>query len=166
MLTPVYMWIALMVMQVGLYFYYSASLQRATDSAVRQILVGNVANASLTQTQFLDQILCPQLSHFNCANVVVNLIDAPSNFYSLTNQVSGSSTPPSGVTSPPMNNAQTSFCIGGNGSVMVAQVYYAMPVIGIPAFAASTIFNGQPVVWIGASAVFKNEPFTTSYTGC
>ena len=41
-----------------------------------------------------------------------------------------------------------------------------MPLIGIPAFAASTTLNGAPVIWIQANEVFKNEPFSTSYTGC
>jgi len=169
-LAPIYIWVALMVTQIGLYFYYTASLQRGTDAAVRQILVGNVANANLTQTQFLNQILCPQLQGFSCSNVVVNLSSAPTDFNGLTNLVAATKTtpavPPSDLVNPPMNNAKTSFCIGSNGSVMIAQVYYAMPVVGIPAFASSSVLNGQPVVWIQATDVFKNEPFSTSYIGC
>ena len=169
-LAPIYLWLVLMVMQIGLYFYYSATLQRATDAAIRQVLVGNVANSSLTQTQFLNQILCPQIPMLNCSNVVVNFVDAPASFTSLTNAVAATKTTPavapSGLTAPTMNNSKTSFCIGGNGAVMVAEVFYAMPVLGIPAFAGSPTYNGQLVIWIQADNVFKNEPFSTTYSGC
>ena len=72
-----------------------------------------------------------------------------------------------GLTAPPMNNNLTSFCIGSAGSIIAAQVYYAMPLVGIPAMLTNaTTFNGQSVIFISATSVFKNEPFTTSYSGC
>lgn len=169
-LLPLFVWMSLMIAQIGLYFYDSAALQRGTDAAIRQILVGSVANSNLTQAQFISQTLCPQLSNFTCSNIVVNLEVAPSDFYSLTNKTANTNLPLgyslSALNSVPMNNNQTSYCIVGNGSVIIVQVFYAMPVIGIPAFASSTVYNGTPVVWIQADDVFKNEPFTTSYTGC
>jgi len=72
-----------------------------------------------------------------------------------------------GLTTPPMNNSLTGFCIGAAGSIIAAQVYYAMPVIGIPAMLTNaSTFNGQSVIFISATSVFKNEPFSTNYTGC
>ena len=70
-----------------------------------------------------------------------------------------------GLTTPPMNNNLTSFCIGSPGAVIIAQVYYAMPVIGIPAMLTNaSSYNGSSVIFISATSVFKNEPFT--YVNC
>jgi hypothetical protein len=41
-----------------------------------------------------------------------------------------------------------------------------MPVLGIPEVLGAATFNGQSVIFIGATAVFKNEPFSTNYSGC
>jgi len=72
-----------------------------------------------------------------------------------------------GLTTPPMNNNQTNFCIGSPGSLVAAQVYYAMPLIGIPNMLANaSVYNGNSVIFISATSVFKNEPFTTGYSGC
>jgi hypothetical protein len=169
-LAPLFIFLVLMVMQVGVYFYYSATLQKATDMAVRQILIGNTANSALNQSQFITQNLCPQASNFNCASFVVNLVAAPTDFYTMTNKTTDAALPlgyaMSGLNAPAMDNTKTSYCLGGNGSVMVAQVFYPMPLIGVPSFFATAQYNGQSVVWIQADDVFKNEPFSTSYLGC
>lgn len=174
LIAPIFAYFLLMIAQVGLYFYYSATLQSAADAAVRQILVGNVANPSagstLTQTQFINNILCHAAPTLQCADFVVNLIQAPADFYSLTNKAANPNLPLgyqlTGLNNPPMNNSQTSYCIGGDGAIVVAQIFYPMPVVGIPAFAGAAQFNGQSVIWIQANDVFKNEPFSTSYQGC
>jgi Flp pilus assembly protein TadG len=49
------------IFQSALFVYYSGMLNHATESAARQILVGSVQNGSLTQTQFLNNLLCPLL---------------------------------------------------------------------------------------------------------
>jgi hypothetical protein len=66
-----------------------------------------------------------------------------------------------GLNNPTMNNNNTSFCIGTGGAIIAAQIYYAMPVLGISQMLpnAST-FNGQSVVFISATSVLKNEPFS------
>ena len=67
-----------------------------------------------------------------------------------------------------MDNARTSFCSGSSGTVIYAQVYYAMPVFS-PAWRAvgTTSFNGAPTHLVSAAAVFKNEPFPSSAaSGC
>ena len=171
MIMPVFAFITLMITQIGLYFWYTAALERGTDAAVRQILTGAVANENLTSAQFINQVLCPQLNGLTCSNVVINIQVAPADFYTLTNKTTnpiyrlGYSL--SGLTTPLMNNAKTSYCIGGNGSVIAVQVFYAMPIIGLPFMNLGTnTYNGQNVIWISTTSVFKNEPFSTNYTGC
>lgn len=168
-----------MLAQVGLYFYFSTTLYYVTQKATRQILTGGVANQGLTAAQFRTQILCPLLpGTMSCNNIITNIQVVPpwsgltsGGFYTFTNIVNNNSNPlgytMTGLTTPPMNNNQTNFCIGSPGSLVAAQVYYAMPLIGIPNMLANaSVYNGNSVIFISATSVFKNEPFTTGYSGC
>jgi Flp pilus assembly protein TadG len=188
MLSGVFVVLLFMVAQIGLYFYFSTTLYYVTQKATRQILTGAVVNGSstgLTAAQYRTQILCPILAQasygsMSCNNIITNVQVVPAwsgytsgGFYSLTNIVNNTSNSlgytMTGLTTPPMNNNQTSFCIGSPGSVVVAQVYYAMPVLGIPAMLTNaSSYNGSSVVFISATSVFKNEPFLNNpnYTGC
>jgi Flp pilus assembly protein TadG len=178
-LVPLFIGLVFMIAQIGLYFYFSTSLYYVTGKATREILTGAVANQGLTAAQYRNQILCPLLpGSMSCSNIITNIQVVPAyggttsgGFYSLTNIVGNPTSPEgytmTGLTPPPMNNALTNFCIGSAGSIIAAQVYYAMPVIGIPAmFAHAATFNGQSVIFISATSVFKNEPFTSSNSGC
>jgi Flp pilus assembly protein TadG len=175
-LMPIFCWFVFEISQIGIYFYYSASLYNATNNAVRQILVGAAQNQSLTAAQFRANVLCPLLpSNMSCGDVITNIQIAPTyasgSFYNLTNITYTNSNPlgyvMTGLTPPTMNNNSTSFCIGSSGSVVAVEVYYAMPVLGLPwMLSGATNWNGQKVVFITATSVFKNEPFLTSYSGC
>jgi Flp pilus assembly protein TadG len=171
LLLPIWLWMTFEVLQIGLYFFYSASLVRATDAAARQILTGSVASQGLTQTQFLNTILAPQLpGNMSISNVVANIQVFPSStanaYASLTNDPTGVN--PTSLNAVPMDNTKTSFCLGSKGSLVAVQVFYAMPVLGIPALGLTggATFNGQHVVWISATAAFENEPFPASSESC
>jgi Flp pilus assembly protein TadG len=178
-LVPMFIGLVFMIAQIGSYFYFSTTLYYVTGKATREILTGAVASQGLTAAQYRTQILCPLLpGTMSCNNIIANIQvvppwsgDTSGGFYSLTNIVSNPSSPEgytmTGLSVPPMNNNQTSFCIGSAGSIIVAEVYYAMPVIGITAMLTNApTFNGQSVVFISATSVFKNEPFTATYSGC
>jgi Flp pilus assembly protein TadG len=156
-------------MQAGLYFYTSASLERATGKAVRQIMTGSVSGQSLTAAQFRSTVLCPMLpAAMSCANIITNISTvsedvAPNGFYSFVNATQ------SAVIPPTMDNTQTSFCAGTTSSVIYAQIYYAMPVISpVWRAIAATNWNGKSVAFVNSAAAFKNEPFqgTTQPAGC
>ena len=182
-LSAFFIFLILMVAQIGLYFYFSTTLYYVTQSATRQILTGSVAHQGLTAAQYRTNVLCPILTaasygSMSCNNIITNVQVVPAwsgstsgGFYSLTNIVTSGSNPlgytMTGLTTPSMNNNLTSFCIGSPGAIIIAQVYYAMPVIGIPAMLThASSFNGSSVIFISATSVFKNEPFTSGYTGC
>jgi Flp pilus assembly protein TadG len=177
-LVPLLAGLMFMIAQIGLYFYFSTTLYYVTGKATREILTGAIANQGLTAAQYRNQILCPLLpGSMSCSNIITNIQVVPpwsgntsGGFYSLTNIVANPSSPEgytmTGLTTPPMNDNLTSFCIGSAGSIIVAQVYYAMPVLGIPAMMKAPTFNGQSVIFIGATSVLKNEPFSTNYSGC
>ena len=152
-------------MQVGYYFYTSASLESATNKATRQIMTGAVSAAGYTAAQFRSNVLCPLLpGAMACGSVVTNIQSvsedvAPNGFYAFVNASQ------SAVVMPTMNNAQTTFCSGSTGSVIYAQVYYAMPVFSPAWRALATTWNGNPVHFVTAASAFKNEPFQGG-TGC
>ncbi len=178
-LLPLFAGLVFMISQIGIYFYFSTSLYYVTAKATRQILTGAVANQSLTAAQYRTQILCPLLpGSMSCSNVITNIQVVPpwsgltsGGFYTLTNIKNNPSGPlaytMTGLTPPTMNNNNTNFCIGSAGSIVAAEVYYAMPVLGIPWMLTNAqTFNGKSVIFISATSVFKNEPFTSNYTGC
>lgn len=155
-------------MQAGFYFYTSAALNNATAKAMRQVMTGTTTQQGLTAAQFRTQVLCPLLpAAMPCSSVVTNLQSVsedvnPNGFYKFVNSAH------TAVTTPAMDNSKTSFCSGTSGTVIYAQVYYAMPVFS-PAWKAvgTTTFNGVQSHLVSAAAVFKNEPFQTSTSaGC
>ena len=170
---PIFIAIVLAIAQIGLYFFYTVSLFRATDAAVRQILVGTAANTTqivngssttITGAYFRTKILCPLLpGGMSCSNIIDNIQVVPASFASL--EIAAGT----GLQQPAtMNNANTAFCIGGTGTTVAVQIFYAMPVLGLSWLTSTQTFNGQNVVFISATAVFKNEPFsvTSGFGGC
>ena len=154
-------------MQAGIYFYTSAAVERATWEASRQILTGNVSGQGLTAAEFRANVLCPEIAstHLSCSNFVTNVQTvgegvAPNGFYSLLN------TAQTGLVQPPLNNTQTSYCIGTDGSYVFVQVLYAMPVISPIWRRFATSFNGVPSYIVQSTAAFRNEPFQASTTPC
>ena len=147
-------------MQAGLYFYTSAGVERATWTASRQILTGSVSGQALTATQFRSNILCPAISamSLSCSNLITNVQTvsegvSPGGFYGLVNATQ------TGLIQPSLNNSQTSYCIGTDGSYVFVQILYAMPVFSPFWRAVATSFNGAPSYIIQSTAAFRNEPF-------
>ncbi len=166
LVVPAFLLLVIETLQLGLYFYTSASLDHATSDAARQILTGAVSQAGLTAAQFRTQVLCPALpGSMSCANIVTNILDvpeatSPGGFYTYLNASQ------TGITPPAMDNTKTSFCPGSTGSYVYIQVYYAMPVLS-PIWTATAVnWNGSNVHFVSASAAFKNEPFQSAQTGC
>ena len=101
------------IFQSALFVYYSGMLNHATELAARQILVGSVQNGSLTQTQFINNLLCPLLpAAMSCGNVIVNLQTVPEagypgGFYAFVNSTQ------TAIIMPPLNNTADVFLSGG-----------------------------------------------------
>ncbi len=154
-------------MQAGLYFFVTAELTNATSKAMRQVMTGAVSSQGLTAAQFRTNVLCPLLpAVMPCANVITNLRSvaedvSPNGFYQFVNSAQ------TAVIAPTMDNTKTNYCSGSGGTVIYAQVYYAMPAISyFWRTVGATTFNGVLVHMASAAAVFKNEPFQSSQSGC
>lgn len=177
-LMPIFAGLIFLIAQVGLYLYYSTYLHYVTQYAAREIFTGNVANQDVTTTaQFQTNVLCPRLpGSMSCNNIITNIqvvpeASKPAGFYALMNYMTSTTSTlgytMTGLAAVSMNNNNTSYCIGTPGAVVALEVYYAMPVLGIPSsLGIASTYNGQSVIFISATAAFKNEPYTTSYAGC
>jgi len=148
-------------METGHYLFCLAALDNGVQEAARQIMTGQVQNASqqLSAAQFRTSILCPLLpSTFNCNNVIVQIqtfteSGSPGGFYSFVNANQ------SGLNSPPLNNSQTSYCVGTGSAYVFVEVVYPMPLLTGAFAATATTFNGQQVMLLTSGAAFRNEPF-------
>lgn len=154
-------------MQVGLYFYTSAALDAATAKAMRQVRTGAVGASTLTAAQFRTNVLCPLLpSTMSCSDIVTNIqivpqASSPDGFYRFVNSDQ------SGIVKPTMDNSVTAFCTGKSGSVVYAQIYYAMPIVLLSILKLpAAVWNGRSVFFVGSYAAFKNEPFQSASGGC
>ena len=163
MVVPAFLLLVVETMQIGVYFYTSASLDHATNAAARQIMTGAVYSAGLTAAQFRTQILCPLLpASMSCSSIVTNIQNvpeavSPAGFYTYVNANA------TAIIAPTMDNKLTSFCPGIRGSYLYVQVYYAMPVISPIWYAAASVnWNGDTVHFVSAASAFKNEPFQSS----
>jgi len=165
MLMPLFIGFIFMILQVGLYFYCSTYLSYATTIAARQIMTGAVAAQGLSGAQFRTNILCPALpGGMACSNIITNVqvVPAGNNGAGWTALLTTS-----GLVTPQMNNSNTTFCIGGAGSLVAVETFYAMPVLGIPQMLpGATTYNNQSVIFIGSTAAIKNEPFSAQNSGC
>jgi Flp pilus assembly protein TadG len=155
------------IMQAGLYYYTASALERTSAAAARQIFVGSAAANGYNASQFLANVVCPSISATNlpCSNLILNVQQvqegqAPAGFYAFLN---GTQT---GLALPPLNNSQTSFCIGQSGSYVYMQFVYAMPVFSPFWQIVATTFNGTSSFLIQKTAVFRNEPFQASASSC
>lgn len=154
------------ILQAGLYFYTAAVLENAVAKATRQVMTGNVGSASMTADQFRSSVLCPLLpTGMPCANVITNFstvssAPAPNGFHQFVNATA------SGIVPPTMDNTKTGFCTGAAGSVVFAQVYYAMPIVFPLLFnSIADTWQGSPALFVGAFAAFRNEPFQNASNG-
>jgi Flp pilus assembly protein TadG len=171
-LAPIFLGASLMLVELGLYELYAASLSYTTQKAARQVMTGQFANGADTSiTSFINNSVCASLAPpMTCDRVVVNSTvltsqstpQGASAWWTLMNAAQTNIAPPAA-----MDNTKTTFCIGASGSTVALEVYYAMPFFSIPILGTpSTMFKGGPVIWIASTAAFRNEPFTTTYTGC
>jgi Flp pilus assembly protein TadG len=163
----------LFLLSVGYMVYVKQGLDFATQKAARQIRIGAVQQAQLTQSQFVAQQICPYMPMtVNCSNVIVNVNNVPytagaANYQSYMNFVNAQQT---NVIIPALTNTGAAYCPGQGGkspSYVYLQVLY--PVSGffsLFATSATTVYNGQKVFLVMATATFLNEPFVAPASAC
>ncbi len=157
------------VLAIGMNFFMVAALDRATLKAARSLATGSVSPSGMSASVFQQQTVCPLLpSLFTCSSVFVSVKtltagQTPSSYYGLVNAAR------SGLTLPPLDASQDTFCPGAGSQYVVVQVLYPAPIwAAFLAPATATTYNGQSVRVLMSSTTFKSEPYTgaTTYQGC
>lgn len=149
-------------LETALVFLASQVLDSAVDNASRMVRTGQVQTAAYTQAQFRTAICDGLLGMFTCSdnaklriNVsVVSGFDTVSIGYPLDTGTKCTSTKCDWTVSE-------AYGPGVGCDVIQVQAYYKWPtVLNLPGFNFQTLPDGTRL--LGASRVFKNEPFATS----
>jgi Flp pilus assembly protein TadG len=150
LIAPAFLATLLAVLQTTLFLFAQAVLQNAAVEAGRLFMTGQAQN--LTQAQFQTTI-CPMVQAlFTCGNVMVNVTNATS--------FSGASTGEPTLTFNSNGSVSNSWSYnpGTQGEVMVVQLIYQWPIIGIPLGSVlPSLGNGSAEI-MGVSA-FRVEPY-------
>ena len=148
LLAPVIIAVILATLQIAVIFLAKAYLETATEAASRFVMT-NQAN-SLTQAQFKTQV-CNNISAlFTCANLIVELQQAPSS----ASQMS---------TAMPQFNANgvlttaTSYSVAAAPAKMMLIVMYRWPVFGVPP-GLNFANMGNGTLLMSSTQIFQIEP--------
>jgi len=152
-IAPPFLALLIAILQLASYLFAQQALQTAVVAAGRLILTGQVQNASLTQSQFKTNDVCPLLpTMFTCSNLYVS-VQTYSNF-------SGASTtiPSLTISSSGAVSGTGAYDLGGPGEVMVLQLVYPWKIITGPLGALLPNFSNGYSEIMGITA-FRVEPY-------
>lgn len=150
LVAPMFFALLFAIIETGLVFFASQSLETALQDSARTIMTGEAQIADLTKQSFKTNIVCKYVSVlFDCENgISVDVQSYPSGFGSVT-----ISDPISGED---FNN--TKYIPGRPGDIVVVRLFYQWPiyVTGLGYNIASLSGNKR---LLSATAAFKNEPY-------
>jgi len=146
------------IIETALVFFAGQYLETVVADASRLIMTGQVQTQGLTQSQFINNDVCPKIvALFNCSSLIVDVQKYTA--YSGAN------------TSQPLSNGNltfatdaqgqpiTSFQPGGPGDIIVARVMYEWPVwVWFPGLTSLSDMNNKKRLLM-ATAAFTNEPY-------
>ena len=150
------------VMMIGLLLYLGQALDRATDVAARQIMIGAAQKAGLSQAAFRTGTVCAALpATFNCSDVIVNVQKvekkaSPNGYYTFVNANQTQ------ITIPTLSNTGAKFDLGSQSDYIYLQVIY--PITVLPSFmmrllGGGATYNGSPAYLAVSTAAFRNEQY-------
>jgi Flp pilus assembly protein TadG len=139
------------IFETALVFFAGRVLDETTEQASRYILTGQAQQSSMTQSAFAKYVCQNTFALFDCNKFMINVQNY--NSFSAAN-----------IASPTLNfNAQGqvtnqwTYSPGNPGDIVIVQVMYEWPVIGLLGFNIANIgANNRLLV---STAAFKNEPF-------
>lgn len=158
MIAPVFFVLLLGIIENGIIYFASSTLQYATDNAARYIRTGQAQAASATQTQLRTRICNDIAPLLACSSNLQIDVEAYSG-YSSANFVAA--TDSSGNLKTTLNNYQP----GTACNVVLVRSFYTWNII-TPVLSPflTNMTSGKRL--ISATAAFRNEPFTSGVSGC
>jgi Flp pilus assembly protein TadG len=153
LIAPPFLALLIAIFQMTAFLFAQQALQTAAVAAGRLILTGQVQNASLTQSQFKTNDVCPLLAAmFTCSKVYVNV--------QTYNDFAAASTGAPTLTyngNGTVNNTWA-YNLGSPGQVMVLQLVYQWPIISGPLGSVLPNLGNGTAEMVGITA-FRVEPY-------
>ena len=144
------------IIETALVFYAGQTLEAAVADSARLIMTGQAQNASYTADQFKTQVCNRIAGLFDCSGGVYVDVKSYSSFGSI------SSAQP--VTNNQFDASKVGYSLGGPGCIQVVSLYYKWPIyVSLLGDTLSNLSGNYRL--LSASAVFKNEPYSTT-GGC
>jgi Flp pilus assembly protein TadG len=158
LVAPVFFALLFAIIETAIMFFASQVLETITQESARQVLTGQVQTAGLTQGQFQNNVVCPQIpALFDCTGIFVDVESYPS-----SNGSSCSTAANVAINSQIDNNGNfinnMQFNPGGPGDIVVVRLFYQWPlyVTGL-GYNISNLSGNQRL--LAATAAFCNEPY-------
>lgn len=153
LIAPLFFALLFAIIETGLIFFASQSLETAVQDSARMILTGQAQIAKFDKQGFKQNVVCPNVSAlFDCANgVFVDVQRYSSGFGSV-------------VISDPVTSADfrnTKYEPGCEGDIVVVRLFYRWPLF-VTGLGYNLANLGGNERLLSATAAFKNEP----YGGC
>jgi Flp pilus assembly protein TadG len=151
LIAPAFLALIFAILQMTIFLFAQQTLQNAAVQAGRMFMTGSAQTSGLSQTGFNNDV-CPMVSAlFTCSKLQVN-VAAYSSFSSAN------------TSAPALYNAQGqlqttgSYSTGSPGTIMVVQIAYPWPIIGLPigSLLPSTGYGTTEIMGVTA---FRVEPY-------
>jgi Flp pilus assembly protein TadG len=154
LIAPLFFALLFAVIETGLVFFASQSLETALQDSARMVLTGQAQIAKYDKQSFKKNVVCPNTSVlFDCANgIFVDVTSYPSSSgfgsVAISDPISGGNF---------VDNTQ--YSPGGPGDIVVVRLFYQWPL-----FVTGLGYNlsnlGGSKRLLSATAAFKNEPYS------
>jgi Flp pilus assembly protein TadG len=140
------------IFETALVFFAGRVLDETTEQASRYILTGQAQQSSMTQSAFAKYVCQNTFALFDCNKFMINIQNY--NSFSAANTTAPSLT----FDAQGQVTNKWAYSPGNPGDIVIVQVMYEWPVIGLLGFDIANIGANQRL--LVSTAVFKNEPFT------
>ena len=145
------------ILQTALVFFAGQTLQAAAADSGRLIMTGQAQTSGYNAASFKNEVCARIYGLFNCTSSMT--VDVKNYSSSFSNAAAGVNSTP--TTNGTFDSSKTGYSLGGPGCIQVVTLYYQWPVY-IPLLGLNTANSGANSRLLQATAVFKNEPYTTS----
>jgi len=150
LIAPAFLGTLFAIIQSTIFLFAQATLQNAADEAGRLFMTGQAQN--LTQAQFQNDV-CPMVSAlFTCANLMVSV----TSYQSFSSATTGAPTLTYNANGSVSNS--WSYTPGTQGEIMVVQLLYQWPIVGMPIGSVLPNSGNGTVEMMGVTA-FRVEPY-------
>jgi Flp pilus assembly protein TadG len=139
------------IFETALTFFAGRLLDETTQQASRYIFTGQAQLSNMTQAQFATYVCQHTYALFNCNNFMINV----QNYNSFAAANTGAPTLTFNAQGQVTN--QWNYSPGNPGDIVIVQVMYQWPVIGLLGFNIANIGANHRL--LVSTAAFKNEPF-------